>query len=122
MKTQELEKYEKLQDVFQTRCEKICSILRPLDDEFDYVYNFEIHGDNICGWGYEEREEYGIYEQHYAEFPKEYIHMKDSAIRKIVNAEIKKISEEEAQKIANYKKLIAEKEKNEYERLKKIYG
>lgn len=120
MTKQELEKFEEMQDAFQTRCEKICKILTPLDEAYKYVYDFEIYDDNIHGIG--EEDWYGEYEKHYAEFPKKYIYMDDKDIQKIVDAEVKKKEEEETRKKAIDEKLKAEKEKAEYERLKKIYG
>lgn len=121
MTKQELDNYEKLQDTFQMRCEMICHILNPLDDAFNYVYEFEINGDLVECEGVEYWS-YGGEEKHYAEFPKEYIYMDDKEIQKIVNAKLKKKIEEESRKKANDEKLKAEKEKAEYERLKKIYG
>ena len=121
MTKQELEKYEELQDSFQRRCRNICNILKPLDGAFEFVYEFEISGDLIeC-----EGMEYWSYdgaERHYAEFPKKYIYMDDKDIQKIVDAELKKKEDEESRKKANDEKLKSEKEKAEYERLKKIYG
>lgn len=121
MTKQELNNYEKLQDAFQMRCEKICNILKPLDNAYEYVYEFDISSDLVECEG-EETWQYGGYEKHYAKFPKEYIYMDDSEIQKIVDAEFKKKEEEKARKTANDEKLKAEKEKAEYERLKKIYG
>lgn len=121
MTKQELNNYEELQDTFQTRCEMVCHILRPLDSEFEFVYEFEINGDDVCGRS-EKTWQYGVYERHYANFPKEYIYMDDKEIQKIVDAKLKKKEDEKARKKANDEKLKAEKEKAEYERLKKIYG
>lgn len=121
MTKQELNDYEKLQDVFQTRCEKICSILSPLDEAYKYVYEFSIDGDDVCGCG-EDFWQYGGYEKFSAVFPKEYIYMDDKDIQKIVDAEFKKKEEEKARKKANDEKLKIAAEKSEYERLKKIYG
>jgi hypothetical protein len=121
MTKKELEKYEEMQDAFQTRCEKICHILRPLKDSYNYVYEFEINGDLIECEGMEYWS-YGGEEKYYAKFPKEYIYMDDKEIQKIVDAELKKKEDEESRKKANDEKLKAEKEKAEYERLKKIYG
>lgn len=121
MTKQELNNYEELQDVFQTRCEMICHILSPLDRGFEYVYEFEVGRDLVCGEG-TEYWSYGGEEKHYVEFPKEYIYMDDKDIQKIVDAELKKKEDEKARKKANDEKLKAEKEKAEYERLKKIYG
>lgn len=121
MTKQELDHYEEMQDLFQTRCEMVCHILRPLDDAYNYVYEFEIDGDDVCGRG-EETWQYGGYERHYADFPKKYLYMDDKDIQKIVDAELKKKEDEKARKKANEEKIKAEKEKAEYERLKKIYG
>lgn len=120
MTKEELNNYEKLQDAFQTRCETICQILKPLDEAYKYVYDFEIDGDNIYGLG-EEDWQYGGYEKYYAEFPKEYLYMDDKEIQEIMRAKLKKKVDEEARKKANEEKIKAEKEKAEYERLKKIY-
>ena len=121
MTKQELEKFEEMQGAFQTRCEMVCHILSPLNNSYNYVYDFSIDGDDVCGCG-EEYWQYGGYEKHYAEFPKKYIYMDDKDIQKIVDEEVKKKEEEKARKKANDEKLKVEKEKAEYERLKKIYG
>lgn len=121
MTKQQLEKYEEMQGAFQTRCEMICHILRPLKDAYNYVYEFKIDGDDVCGWG-EETWQYGGYEEHSVDFPKEYIYMDDKEIQKIVDAELKKRDDEKARRKAIDEKMKAEKEKAEYERLKKIYG
>lgn len=121
MTKQELDKYEELQDSFQMRCEMICDILRPLNDAFNYVYKFKILDDLVECEGME-RWSFGGMQNRYAEFPKEYICMDDKEIQKIVNDELKKIADEESRKKAIDEKLKIEKEKAEYERLKKIYG
>ena len=121
MTKQELEKYEEMQDTFQTRCEMICHILRPLDNAYNYVYEFETNGDLIECEGMEYWS-YGGEEKYYAKFPKEYIYMDDKEIQKIVDAELKKRDEEKSRKKAIDEKLKTEKEKAEYERLNKIYG
>lgn len=121
MTKQELEKFEEMQDAFQTRCERICKILTPLNESYKYVYDFSIDGDDVCGCG-ETNWQYGGYEKHYAEFPKKYIYMDDNDIRKIIADEVKKKEEEKAREKAKDEKLKAEREKAEYERLKKIYG
>ena len=121
MTKQELEKFEEIQDIFQTRCETICRILSPLDEAYKHVYEFEINGDDVCGQG-DEHWQYGGYEKYYAEFPKKYIYMDDNDIRKIIADEVKKKEEEKAREKAKDEKLKAEREKAEYERLKKIYG
>lgn len=45
MTKQELEKFEEIQDIFQTRYETICRILSPLDEAYKHVYEFEINGE-----------------------------------------------------------------------------
>lgn len=121
MTKEELEKFEEIQGAFQTRCEMVCHILSPLNNSYNYVYEFEINGDLIECEGMEYWS-YGGSERHYAYFPKEYIYMDDKDIQKIVDAELKKKEDEKSRKKANEEKIKAEKEKAEYERLKKIYG
>lgn len=121
MTKEELNNYEKLQYAFLTRCEMICRILRPLNDAYNYVDEFKIDRDSIECEGMEYWA-YGGEERHRVYFPKEYIYMKDSEIQKIVDAELKKKEDENARKKANEEKIKSEKEKAEYERLKKIYG
>lgn len=121
MTKQQLEKFEEMQDLFQIRCEIVCDILSPLKDSYNHVYEFSIDGDDVCGWG-EETWQYGGYEEYSVDFPKEYIYMDDSEIQKIVDDELKRRADVISRKKANDEKLKAEKEKAEYERLKKIYG
>lgn len=123
MTKQELDKYEELQDEFQMRCEMICDILTPLDNSYHFVYEFRIDegGDLIRCEGMEYWS-YGGEREHYAEFPKEYIYMDDNEIQKIVDEELKKRADEESRRKAFNEKQKTEKEKAEYERLKKIYG
>ena len=121
MTKEALDKYEELQDEFQMRCEMICHILRPLNDSYNYVYNFEINGNIVYGEG-TEYWSYGGERDHYAEFPKEYLCMDDDEIFKIVDAELKRRADEESRKRTTVEQMKVEKEKAEYERLKKIYG
>ena len=121
MTKEELEKFEEIQDIFQTRCETICRILSPLDEAYKHVYEFEINGDDVCGQG-DEHWQYGGYEKHYAEFPKKYIYMDDKEIQKIVDVELKDRTIKKAMEILRESNLKIESEKAEYERLKKIYG
>lgn len=121
MTKKELEKYEEMQDTFQTRCEMVCHILRPLDNAYNYVYEFEIRGDLIECEGMEYWS-YGGAERHYAEFPKKYIYMDDKKIQKKVDVELKKRAEFEEACKKHIDEQKIEKEKAEYERLKKIYG
>lgn len=123
MTKQELDKYEELKDLFQMRCEMICDILRPLDNSFHFVYEFRIdEGGDLVRCEGMEYWSYGGQREHYAEFPKKYIYMDDDEIQKIVDEELKKRADEESRRKAFNEKQKTEKEKAEYERLKKIYG
>jgi hypothetical protein len=121
MTKRELDLYEKLQDTFQTRCETICRILGPLNNSYNHLVDFEINGALVCGEGMEYWS-YGGEENHYGHFPKEYLYTNDSVIQKVVDDELKKREEAKAHKKEIDEQLKAEKEKTEYERLKKIYG
>jgi hypothetical protein len=121
MTKKQLELYEELQDVFQLRCEAVCRILVPINDAYNHLTDFEINGALICGEGMEYWS-YGGEEKHYGHFPKEYLYTNDSVIQKVVDDELKKREEAKAHKNEIEEQLKAEKEKAEYERLKKIYG
>lgn len=88
MTKQELEKYEELQNAFQTRCENICKMLIPLHRANEYVDEFKIDGDWVDGKGYEYWS-YGGEKIHCTKFPKKYIYMDDSEIQKIIDDELK---------------------------------
>lgn len=122
MTKEALDKYEELQDEFQMRCRMICNILRPLNNSFHYVYEFRIDEDDLVQCEGMEYWSYGGERDHYAKFPKEYLCMDDSEIQKIVDDELKKREDVESRKKAIDEKKKTEKEKAEYERLKKIYG
>lgn len=121
MTKQELENYENLQDLFYIRCETICDILRPLNSAYNFVDSVRISGDLVICEG-TEYWSYGGEQDYYANFPKEYLYMDDKDIQKIVDDELKKRVEAESHRKALDEKKKTEKEKAEYERLKKIYG
>lgn len=118
MTKQELDKYEELQDLFYIRCETICNILRPLNSAFKFADSVKISGDSVICEG----TPYAVERDYYASFPKEYLYMDDKDIQKIVDYELKKRVEAESCRKAFNEKQKTEKEKAEYERLKKIYG
>ena len=121
MTKQELENYENLQDLFYIRCEEICDILRPLNSAYKFADSVRISGDLVICEG-TEYWSYGGEQDYYANFPKEYLYMDDKEIQKIVDDELKKRADEESRRKAFDEKKKTEKEKAEYERLKKIYG
>lgn len=94
MTKQELEKYEEMQNAFQTRCENICKMLIPLHRANGHVTEFRIDGEWVDGKGYEHWS-YNIGDEvhdgnklHVTAFPKEYIYMDDSEIQKIIDEEL----------------------------------
>lgn len=121
MTKKQLDLYEELQDKFQLRCEAVCRILTPLKDAYYYVYDFEITGGLVECTG-EENWSYGEEIKYNASFPKEYLYTDDSVIQKAVDDELKRREEAKAHKNEIEEQLKAEKERAEYERLKKIYG
>lgn len=73
MTQKELDKYIKLQDKFQLRCEAICEILKLLNCNYGYLYDFYIEGDKVYGEG-DEYWGYGGHEEHHGEFPLKFIY------------------------------------------------
>lgn len=116
MTQKELDKYIKLQDKFQLRCEAICEILKPLNSSYGYLSDFEIDEDKVYGEG-DEYWSYGGHEHHSASFPLSCICMSDSKIKEYVKEEIRKKKEARLAEQARIQKI-----REEYERLKRKYG
>lgn len=124
MTQKELDKYIKLQDKFQLRCEAICEILKPLNSSYGYLCDFEIDGDKVYGEG-DEYWSYGGHEHHSATFPLSCICMSDSKIKEYVDEEIRKkmearLAEQVRMQEINARRL-EKQEREEYERLKKKF-
>lgn len=126
MTQKELDKYVKLQEKFQLRCEAICKILEPLSYSYGYLSDFEldVYDAKVYGEG-DEYWQYGGHEHHSCAFPSSYLCMSDDAIKKIVEDELKKreqAKEAERLRIQKLQKEVQEKrDKEEYERLKKKF-
>lgn len=124
MTQKELDKYIKLQDKFQLRCEAICEILRPLNYSYYYLSEFYIDGDKVYGEG-DEYWQYGGHEHHCASFPVSYLCMSDDDLKKIVEDDLKKREEAKEAERLRIKKIQEEfqekRDRQEYERLKKIF-
>lgn len=124
MTQKELDKYIKLQEKFQLRCEAICEILKPLNYSYGYLSDFYIEGDKVCGEG-DEYWSYGGHEDHYASFPLSYICMSDIKIKEYVDEEIRKKMEKRLAEQVRIQEISARRlekqEREEYERLKKKF-
>lgn len=124
MTQKELDKYIKLQEKFQLRCEAICKIIKPLNDSYYYLSDFEIDGDKVYGEG-DEYWQYGGCESHSGSFPVSYLCMSDDDLKKIVANELKRREEaklEELKRRENAAAILQKKrDREEYERLKKIF-
>ena len=120
MTQNELDKYIELQEKFQNRCEAICKILKPLNNHYEYLSDFEIVEDEIHGTG-DEYWGYGGHETHFSTFPLKFICTPDEEIEKYVSDTL--AERERKLKLINDVKEIEKlkKEKEEYERLKKKF-
>lgn len=129
MTQKELDKYIKLQDKFQLRCEAICKILEPLSYSYGYLSDFEldVYDAKVYGEG-DEYWQYGGHEHHSCAFPVSYLCMSDDDIKKIAEDyldDLKKKEEARLAEQARIQKINAERlekqEREEYERLKKKF-
>ena len=120
MTQNELDKYIELQEKFQLRCEAICKILKPLNNHYEYLSDFEIVEDEIHGTG-DEYWGYGGHESHFSTFSLKFICTPDEEIEKYVSDTL--AERERKLKLINDVKEIEKlkKEKEEYERLKKKF-
>ena len=47
MRYEDVQDYILLQDMFQVRCEDVCRLLRPLNDSYGYLSEFEISDNEV---------------------------------------------------------------------------
>lgn len=126
MTAKELDKYIKLQEKFQLRCEAICEILKPLNSSYGCLSDFEldVYDAKVYGEG-DEYWQYGGHEHHSGAFPVSYLCMPDDDLKKIVEDELKRREEaklEELKRRENAAAILQKKrDREEYERLKKIF-
>lgn len=120
MTYEELQDYINLDEDFNRRCSQICEILKRLSVSYKYADTFEVYNDHVEFTG-DEYWEYGGHEEHSGEFPLEFIYMPDEEIEKYVET---KLEERECEQrrinaVLELKKL--ERERAEYEMLKKKF-
>jgi len=129
MTAKELDKYIKLQNKFQLRCEAICKILEPLSYSYGYLSDFEldVYDAKVYGEG-DEYWQYGGHEHHSCAFPVSYLCMSDDDIKKIVEDDLKKKEEARLARLAEQERIqkinaerLEKQEREEYERLKKKF-
>ena len=125
MTQEDVQDYILLQDMFQARCETICGLLKPLNDSYRYLSEFEILYSNVWGEG-DEYVGYGGSEHHSAEFPLNFLWKDDEEIKQYVEDELNKRREaEEAERLRIQKiqeEIQEKRDREEYERLKAKFG
>ena len=82
MRYEDVQDYILLQDMFQVRCEEVCYLLRPLNDSYRYLSEFEISDNEVWGEG-DEYVGYGGYEHHSANFPSNFLWKDDEDIKQL---------------------------------------
>lgn len=124
MTKDELFDYINLQDKFQNKCEHICSLLSSVNNNYKYLSDFEIYGEEVHGEG-DEYWSYGGHEHYSEKFPLKLFYSSDKEIKKYVEEELKKklhaeeVERRRIQKIAQERQ--EKKDRQEYERLKKKF-
>ena len=120
MTQKELNQYEELVDKFQTRCEEICRILRPIHSSYNYLVTFEIRGDEIWGSG-EEYLGYGEHDGHIHSFPKEFVYSSNEKIQKYVDNELEKQRKLAEERMRKEQEKQDSNDRELYEKLKKKF-
>ena len=124
MRYEDVQDYILLQDMFQVRCEDVCRLLRPLNDSYGYLSEFEISDNEVLGEG-DEYVGYGGYEHHSANFPSNFLWKDDEDIKQYVEDELKKREDAKEAERLRIQKLQEEaqekRDREEYERLKKKF-
>ena len=124
MRYEDVQDYILLQDMFQVRCEDVCRLLRPLNDSYGYLSEFEISDNEVLGEG-DEYVGYGGSEHHSANFPSNFLWKDDEDIKQYVEDELKKREDAKEAERLRIQKLQEEaqekRDREEYERLKKKF-
>ena len=84
MTEKQIKDFLSLNEKFNNRCDKVCQLLRPLDDSFGYLDTFEPDNDFVYGEG-DKYWSYGGHEHCAQKFPLEYLWLKDDEIKTMVN-------------------------------------
>jgi hypothetical protein len=125
MRYKDVEDYILLQAMFQARCEDVCWLLRPLNDSYGYLSEFEISDNEVWGEG-DEYWQYGGHEHHSQKFPSNFLWKNDEEIKQYVEDELKKREQAKEAERLRIQKLQEEaqekRDREEYERLKKKFG
>lgn len=121
MTSREIKKYIKLQDKFQSECERVCRALSKYDKDYSYLSEFRIEDDRVYGEGHETWS-YGGYEEYYENFPLNLLQCSDEALTYYVDSliEFDKLAAQQKEET----RLAKERESDlkEYNRLKEKLG
>ena len=124
MRYEDVQDYILLQDMFQVRCKDVCRLLRPLNDSYRYLSEFEIIDNEVFGEG-DEYLGYGESDKHSAKFSLNFLWEADEEIQQYVKDELKKREQAKIEERLRMEKLVEEaqekRDREEYERLKKKY-
>ena len=127
MTQEELTQYVELCEKFKNECKRVCNILTDSKkrhgdcSDIDYAQRFSLSDDSVA-WEGDEYWNYGGHEEHYGDFPSDFLTMSNDKLLKIVEMENK---EWEAKQEKRNKEIAAqekEKRKAQYEELKKEFG
>ena len=125
MRYEDVQDYILLQDMFQVRCEDVCRLLRPLNDSYGYLSDFEISDNEVWGEG-DVYWSYGGHEHHSQKFPSNFLWKDDEEIKQYVEDELKKREQAKIEERLRMEKLVEEalekRDREEYERLKAKFG
>lgn len=125
MRYKDVQDYIQLQDMFDARCEKVCELLKPLNDSYRYIDEFEITDNEVWGEG-DEYWGYGGTEHHSAKFPLSFLWKDDKEIKQYVEDELNKREQAKEAERLRMQKIQEEaqekRDREEYERLKAKFG
>ena len=125
MRYEDVQDYIQLQNMFQTRCEEVCGLLKSLNYSYMYLSEFEISDNEVWGEG-DEYLGYSETDRHSAKFPTYFLWQDDKEIKQYVEDELKR--REQAKKAERlriqkvHEELQEKRDREEYERLKKKFG
>lgn len=117
MKSEDIETLVRLNNLASDNAYRVARIFKKLNRSYEFIYSWEFSGKYVEGTG-TETWNYGGSEDHYVEFPINYLSLTDEELEKIVDDTLKARKREVEKKQKEQKE---KKEREEYERLKEKF-
>lgn len=120
MTKEELNQFIDLNDKFVNRCKEIAQIMKRCNYSYNYIDDWSLDGNSVCGTG-DEYWSYGGHESHTVWFDTAWLTKTDEELNKIADEWLDKQRREKEQKLKEEEAKKREQELAELKRLQEKY-